>query len=69
MRTLHHPNFAAITACALLVCAFGFAGAAAGQQLPVVDAVMKYEDVTIVNIMAPPALAPALKEGKVDAVV
>jgi ABC-type nitrate/sulfonate/bicarbonate transport system substrate-binding protein len=30
---------------------------------------MKYEDVTIVNIMAPPALAPALKEGKVDAVV
>jgi len=30
---------------------------------------MKYADVTIVNIMAPPALAPALKEGKVDAVV
>src|SRR5437867_1946352 len=30
---------------------------------------MKYDDVTIVNIMAPPALAPALKEGKVDAVV
>jgi ABC-type nitrate/sulfonate/bicarbonate transport system substrate-binding protein len=30
---------------------------------------MKYEDVTIVNIMAPPALAPALKEGKVDAIV
>ena len=30
---------------------------------------MKYEDVTITNIMAPPALAPALKEGKVDAVV
>ena len=30
---------------------------------------MKYEDVTIVNIMAPPALAPALKEGRVDAVV
>jgi ABC-type nitrate/sulfonate/bicarbonate transport system substrate-binding protein len=30
---------------------------------------MKYEDVTIVNIMAPPALAPALKDGKVDAVV
>jgi len=30
---------------------------------------MKYEDVTVVNIMAPPALAPALKEGKVDAVV
>src|SRR5229473_4442058 len=30
---------------------------------------MKYEDVTIVNIMAPPALAPALKAGKVDAVV
>jgi ABC-type nitrate/sulfonate/bicarbonate transport system substrate-binding protein len=30
---------------------------------------MKYEDVTIENIMAPPALAPALKEGKVDAVV
>ena len=30
---------------------------------------MKYDDVTIVNIMAPPALAPTLKEGKVDAVV
>jgi ABC-type nitrate/sulfonate/bicarbonate transport system substrate-binding protein len=30
---------------------------------------MKYEDVTIENIMAPPALAPALKEGRVDAVV
>ena len=30
---------------------------------------MQYGDVTIVNIMAPPALAPALKEGKVDAVV
>jgi len=30
---------------------------------------MKYDDVAIVNIMAPPALAPALKEGKVDAVV
>src|SRR5947207_13903048 len=30
---------------------------------------MKYEDVTVVNIMAPPALAPALKEGKVDAIV
>jgi len=30
---------------------------------------VKYEDVTIENIMAPPALAPALKEGKVDAVV
>src|SRR6266480_7912638 len=30
---------------------------------------MKYDDVTIVNIMAPPALAPALKEGKVDAIV
>lgn len=30
---------------------------------------MKYEDVTIENIMAPPALAPALREGKVDAVV
>jgi NitT/TauT family transport system substrate-binding protein len=30
---------------------------------------MKYGDVTIVNIMAPPALASALKEGKVDAVV
>jgi len=30
---------------------------------------MKYDDVSIVNIMAPPALAPALKEGKVDAVV
>jgi ABC-type nitrate/sulfonate/bicarbonate transport system substrate-binding protein len=30
---------------------------------------IKYEDVMIENIMAPPALAPALKEGKVDAVV
>jgi ABC-type nitrate/sulfonate/bicarbonate transport system substrate-binding protein len=30
---------------------------------------MKYEDVTIENIMAPPALAPALREGKIDAVV
>lgn len=30
---------------------------------------MQYGDVTIVNIMAPPALAPALKEGRVDAVV
>jgi NitT/TauT family transport system substrate-binding protein/sulfonate transport system substrate-binding protein len=30
---------------------------------------MKYEEVAIENIMAPPALAPALKEGKVDAVV
>jgi len=30
---------------------------------------MKYEDVTIENIMAPPALAPALKDGKVDAIV
>jgi len=30
---------------------------------------MKYEDVTIESIMAPPALAPALKAGKVDAVV
>jgi ABC-type nitrate/sulfonate/bicarbonate transport system substrate-binding protein len=30
---------------------------------------MKYEDVTIVNIMAPGALAPALKDGRVDAVV
>jgi NitT/TauT family transport system substrate-binding protein/sulfonate transport system substrate-binding protein len=30
---------------------------------------MKYEDVVIENIMAPPALAPALAEGKVDAVV
>jgi sulfonate transport system substrate-binding protein len=30
---------------------------------------MQYGDVTVVNIMAPPALAPALKEGKVDAVV
>ena len=30
---------------------------------------MQYSDVTIVNIMAPPALVPALKEGKVDAVV
>ena len=30
---------------------------------------MKYTDVTIENIMAPPALAPALAEGKVDAIV
>jgi sulfonate transport system substrate-binding protein len=30
---------------------------------------MKYDDVTIVNIMAPPGLAPALKDGKVDAIV
>jgi ABC-type nitrate/sulfonate/bicarbonate transport system substrate-binding protein len=30
---------------------------------------LKYEDVAIENIMAPPALAPALKDGKVDAVV
>lgn len=30
---------------------------------------MKYEDINIENIMAPPALAPALREGKVDAVV
>ena len=30
---------------------------------------MKYEDVTIENIMAPPALVPALAEGKVDAIV
>jgi ABC-type nitrate/sulfonate/bicarbonate transport system substrate-binding protein len=30
---------------------------------------MKYDDITIENIMAPPALAPALQEGKVDAVV
>ena len=30
---------------------------------------MKYEDVTIENIMSPPALAPALAEGKVDATV
>jgi NitT/TauT family transport system substrate-binding protein len=30
---------------------------------------MKYEDVSVENIMAPPALAPALKESKVDAVV
>jgi ABC-type nitrate/sulfonate/bicarbonate transport system substrate-binding protein len=30
---------------------------------------IKYDDLNIENIMAPPALAPALKEGKVDAVV
>jgi len=30
---------------------------------------MKYEDLSIENIMAPPALAPALAEGRVDAVV
>src|ERR1700682_6407286 len=40
MRTLHHPKFTAITACALLVWAFGFAGAAAAQQLRVVMAVI-----------------------------
>src|SRR5262245_59182053 len=30
---------------------------------------MKYEDITIENIMAPPALVPALQEAKVDAIV
>ena len=30
---------------------------------------MKYDDVSIENIMAPPALGPALAEGRVDAVV
>ncbi len=30
---------------------------------------MKYEDVNVENIMAPPALVPALREAKVDAVV
>ena len=30
---------------------------------------MKYEELNITNIMAPPALVPALKEGKVDAIV
>ena len=30
---------------------------------------MRYEDVNIENIMSPPALAPALGQGKVDAVV
>jgi ABC-type nitrate/sulfonate/bicarbonate transport system substrate-binding protein len=30
---------------------------------------IKYEDLAIENIMAPPALTPALKDGKVDAVV
>jgi ABC-type nitrate/sulfonate/bicarbonate transport system substrate-binding protein len=30
---------------------------------------MKYEDVNIENIMSPPALGPALKDGKVEAVV
>ena len=30
---------------------------------------MQYGEVSIVNIMAPPALAPALKDGRVDAVV
>jgi sulfonate transport system substrate-binding protein len=30
---------------------------------------IKYEELNIENIMAPPALAPALKEGKVDAIV
>jgi NitT/TauT family transport system substrate-binding protein len=30
---------------------------------------MKYEELNIENIMSPPALAPALKDGKVDAVV
>src|SRR6202163_1114306 len=40
MKTLRHANFVAITACALLVWAVGFAGAAAAQQLPVVDVVI-----------------------------
>ncbi len=30
---------------------------------------MKYEEINVENIMAPPALAPALKDAKVDAVV
>ena len=30
---------------------------------------VRYDEVTIVNIMAPPALAPALKDGSVDAIV
>jgi NitT/TauT family transport system substrate-binding protein/sulfonate transport system substrate-binding protein len=30
---------------------------------------MRYEDVTIENIMAPPALVPALRDGKVEAIV
>lgn len=30
---------------------------------------MRYDEVTIENIMAPPALVPALAEGKVDAIV
>jgi ABC-type nitrate/sulfonate/bicarbonate transport system substrate-binding protein len=30
---------------------------------------MNYDDIAIENIMAPPALAPALKDGKVDAIV
>jgi len=30
---------------------------------------MKYEEINIQNIMAPPALGPALAEGKVDAIV
>jgi ABC-type nitrate/sulfonate/bicarbonate transport system substrate-binding protein len=30
---------------------------------------MKYDDINVQSIMAPPALAPALKDGKVDAVV
>src|SRR3981189_2453763 len=40
MKTLRHPSFATITALALLTWAAGFAGAAAAQQLPVVDVVI-----------------------------
>jgi hypothetical protein len=40
MKTLHHLRFAGIAACALLAWVAVFAGAAAAQQLPVVDAVI-----------------------------
>src|SRR6202165_3667119 len=40
MNTLRHPSFVAISACALLVWAVGFAGAAAAQHLRVVDVVI-----------------------------
>src|SRR5437762_10373785 len=40
MKTLHQPRFAGIAACTLLAWVAVFAGAAAAQQLPVVDAVI-----------------------------
>jgi ABC-type nitrate/sulfonate/bicarbonate transport system substrate-binding protein len=40
VRALHRDGFAAITASTRLACAVGFVGAAAAQQLPVVDGVI-----------------------------